>query len=224
MANPRTGIDVVKVLHAEQRLTIHRPLPPAGTVVAKTRVLEVIDKGAERGAILITERTLHEKAGGELLCTQMSSTFCRGNGGFGGSVTASPSPHAMPSSAPQRSADTRTSRRAALIYRLSGDYNPLHCDPQTAAAAGFREPILHGLCSYGIAARSIIEIFCDGDGDLLRALDVRFSSPVYPGETLRTEMWSDGSVIAFRTRVLERDVVVLNHGRAQVGPLAEVRE
>ncbi len=216
MANPRTGIDVVKVLHAEQRLTLHRPMAPTGTVIGRTRIVEIVDKGVGRGAIVISERKVHDSASGELLSTQVSSTFCRANGGFGGPVTDGPAPHPIPDNAPDATVDICSSRRAALIYRLSGDYNPLHCDPDVAAAAGFREPILHGLCTYGIAARAVVDACCDGDADRLATFDVRFSAPVYPGETLRTEIWRQDGAAAFRTLVPERGIVVLNHGRAAI--------
>jgi acyl dehydratase len=103
------------------------------------------------------------------------------------------------------------------VYRLSGDRNPLHADPAAAAKGGFARPILHGLCTYGVAGRAIIRACCGNDPARLRGLQVRFSSPVYPGETIRTEMWSDGEQVSFRARVLERDVVVLNNGLARLG-------
>jgi len=216
MTNPRTGIDMLKVLHAEQRLQLHRPIPPAAPVIGRTRIVEVVDKGAGRGALVISERKVHDKASSELLCTQVSSTFCRANGGFGGPVTDGPVPHPIPEGPPDVTVEIRSSRRAALVYRLSGDYNPLHCDPDVAAAAGFREPILHGLCTYGIAARAVVDACCDGDADRLATFDVRFSAPVYPGETLRTEIWRQDGAAAFRTLVLERGTIVLNHGRALI--------
>ena len=121
-----------------------------------------------------------------------------------------------PTSAPTRHVDIKVAPNAALIYRLSGDRNPLHADPKAAAAGGFAKPILHGLCTYGVAGRAIIRACCDNDPTRLRALQVRFSAPVYPGETVRTEMWPDGERVSFRARVLERDLVVINNGLARV--------
>ncbi len=121
-----------------------------------------------------------------------------------------------PRAAPSKSVDIRTHPNSALIYRLSGDRNPLHADPKAAAAGGFKTPILHGLCTYGVAGRAIIKGCCGGDPSRLRSLQVRFSSPVFPGETIRTEMWPDGERVSFRARAVERDVVVLNNGLAMV--------
>ena len=217
LASAGTGVNYLRVLHAEQALRIHRPLPAEGRVISRTRVTEVVDKGAAKGAIVFTERTLHAEQHDEILATVTTASFCRANGGFGGPVTKGPDPHPLPSSPAQFSVDIPTSRRAALIYRLSGDFNLVHGDPDVARAAGFSEPILHGLCTYAIAGRAIIEAACGHDAGRLISLAVRFSAPVYPGETLRTEMWRDGDVISFRTTVPGRDnVVVLNNGRAEI--------
>jgi len=210
-ADPGTGIDYTKVLHAEQTFELHRPLPTKGEVVGRTRVAEVIDKGAGRGAIVITQRDLYFDGQDSPTATLRSSLFCRADGGFGGPVSESPKPHAMP----EREADGRlaitTLRQAALIYRLSGDVNPLHCDPELAASVGFREPILHGLCTFGTAIRSALEAACV-DPASVQAGGARFTSPVYPGETLETEIWRDGATITFRTHILDRDARALNHG------------
>jgi acyl dehydratase len=122
----------------------------------------------------------------------------------------------VPEGTPDAHLDLATLPQAALIYRLSGDYNPLHADPDVAAAAGFKRPILHGLCSYGIAARAILKLCCSNDPAALAQFDLRFSAPVYPGETIRTEIWRNGAEISFRARVVERDVVVLNNGLAKL--------
>jgi acyl dehydratase len=214
MSDPRSGIDMVKVLHAEQQLEIHRPLPVEGSSVAQTRVIDVIDKGAGKGALILMQRTLRDQASGELLCTQLSTAMARGNGGAGGSGNPGPAPAALPERAPDAVIDIETSPRSALLYRLSGDYNPVHADPAVAARAGFSAPILHGLASYGIAARALLQA-C-GEGASLRSIGVRFSAPVYPGETLRSEIWRDGNLLSFRARVLQRDVLALNNGHAVV--------
>lgn len=217
LREPATGVDYLKVVHGEQWLALHQPLPSGGTVIGRSRVTAVIDKGAGKGALIYVERKLFAQAGGEPLATLTMSIFARSNGGFGGPASGPTPPlHALPDRAPQRTCDLATLPRQALIYRLSGDYNPLHADPKVARAAGFPVPILHGLCTYGIAGHAIIRTYCDYDAGRLRALQVRFSAPVYPGETLRTEMWQQGRVISFRCRSLERDVVVLTNGRAEL--------
>ena len=216
MTNPETGIDYVKVLHGEQHLKIHKDLPVEGTIVAQNKVIDVVDKGADKGALIINERKLYEQASGDLLCTQKSVIFARGNGGFGGPVTASAKPHALPDREPDATIDIPTSAQAALLYRLNGDYNPLHADPVVAEKAGFKAPILHGLASYGVAARAVLKSIDDTGSPRLKSFGLRFSAPVYPGETIRTEVWRDGNEVSFRARVLERDVIALTNGIAVV--------
>ena len=208
--------DYSKVLHGEQYLTLHRPLPPSGAVVGKTRVTNLLDKGKEKGAVLYVERRIVDKASGTPIATMTSAAVLRGDGGFGGKPGPQPEPHKLPEGAPTRHVDIKTAPNAALIYRLSGDKNPLHADPKAAAAGGFKTPILHGLCTYGVAGRAIVKACCGGDPARLTGLQVRFSAPVFPGETIRTEMWPDASQVSFRARVVERDVVVLNNGLAKL--------
>lgn len=219
-----TGIDWVKVLHGEQSLTIHRPIPAAATVIGSMRVTGIVDKGRDKGAILVQERTLRDKATGELLATLEHLTFCRGDGGFSeqpgnGPRGGDPAPAAKPATpdtAPDLVCDLPTMPQAALIYRLCADLNPLHADPKVARAAGFPKPILHGLASFGVAGHAIVKTCCDYDPTRLKSIGLRFSGPVFPGETLRTEIWRQGGRIQFRARSLERDVVVLSHGVAEV--------
>ena len=217
MTDPESGIDYVKVLHGEQHLEIHQDLPVEGTVVAENKVTDVVDKGADKGALIVNERKLYEQASGDLLCTQKSVIFARGNGGFGGPVTASPNPHALPDREPDATVDIPTSTQAALLYRLNGDYNPLHADPAIAEKAGFKAPILHGLASFGIVARAVLQSLNNTDSSRLKSFGLRFSAPVYPGETIRTEIWRDGNEVTFRARVPERDVIALTNGIAVVG-------
>ena len=218
MTNPDTGIDFVKVLHGEQRLEIHKPLPTEGCIIGRTRVTDVIDKGANKGALIIIERKLYEQQTGDLLNTQAAIIFARGNGGFGGPATSAPAPHALPDREPDIVVDIATSPQAALLYRLNGDYNPLHADPGIAQKAGFSAPILHGLATYGIAARAVLQ-GCDiDDASRLGSFDLRFSAPVYPGETISTDIWKDGDTCSFRARIAERDALVLNNGRAVIAP------
>ncbi|WP_281019436.1 MULTISPECIES: MaoC family dehydratase [unclassified Minwuia] len=213
--NEDTGVDWVKVLHGEQGMEIHKPIPVNGKLTGKSTMTEIIDKGAGKGALMYSERVVYDESG-DKVCTLTSTTFGRGDGGFGGPEKPAPKPHALPDRAPDGFVDLSTRPEAALIYRLSGDYNPLHADPDVATAAGFKAPILHGLCSFGIACHALVKALCDYDGDRLKKMGLRFTSPVYPGETLRTEYWQDGNDISFRTTVLERDVVVLNNGYATI--------
>jgi acyl dehydratase len=219
LEEPWTGVDWVKVLHGEQSIRIHKPLPTAATVRARTRVTEVVDKGAAKGALIYTERDVYDCASGDLLCTLGASAFARGDGGF----AAAPGPghpvHHVPARAPDLVRDSPTLPQAALIYRLSGDLNPLHAVPAVARAAGFAAPILHGLATLGVAGHAILAACCAYDPARLRSMGLRFSAPVYPGETIRTEMWRDDGVVSFRSRVVARDVVVLDNGRAEVADL-----
>ena len=216
--DPRTGIDWVKVVHGEQRLTVHAPLPASGMVISRTRNTHVIDKGADKGAIIINERTLHGEDGA-CLATLRQSTFCRGDGGFGqGDASPEPLPP-TPEGEPDLRCELRIAPNAALLYRLNADPNPLHVDPEVARQAGYPRPILHGLCSYGVAAHAIVKSCCDYDASRLTSLNTRFSAPVYPGETLQCDIWrqADGQ-IQFLARSRERNVVVMSHGTATVQP------
>ena len=217
---PGTGIDWVKLLHGEQTLRIHKPLQASATVIGQSRVARIIDKGVGKGALLLIERRITDKASGELLATVEQLNFLRGDGGYSTNGQKSDEPVAAPLSMPERAPDAvcdlQTRPEGALIYRLSGDDNPLHADPATARAAGFERPILHGLATYGVAGHAVLKVACDSRPERLAMLYTRFTAPVYPGETLRTELWLDGSEVRFRTRALERDVLVLNNGRAEI--------
>ena len=214
---PDTGLTWQKILHGEQSFTLHAPLPEAGTLIGRMRIVEIIDKGAGKGALIYSERTLTDKATGALVATVEGTSFARADGGFGGPSGPVKPVHALPDRAPDLTHDHRTLPGQALIYRLSGDDNPLHADPAVARGAGFDRPILHGLSTLGVAAWSITAALADGDAAALRHLRLRFSAPVHPGETIRTEMWREGDAIGFRARVVERDVVVLNNGLARLG-------
>ena len=211
---PETGINYVKVVHGEQSLLLHKPLPKSGTVIGKTKLSHIVDKGADKGAVLVFARELFDKSTGAKIATVSSSSFARGDGGFGKGDEPPPAAPATPDGKPDAVCDFATLPQAALIYRLSGDYNPLHAEPAVGKAAGFKQPILHGLCTYGVAGRAILKTICGYDSDKLMGVSVRFSSPVYPGETIRTEMYRDGKRVLFRSRVVERDVVVLSNGVA----------
>lgn len=218
--NPEFGIDWVKLVHGEQHLTLHRPLPASGTVIGRNRIARLVDKGKDKGALMYTERRISEKSSGDALATLVSVAFCRGDGGF--SVNGQPSdepPAALPpvpDGPAEKVCDIATRPEMALIYRLSGDSNPLHADLEVAKSAGFPRPILHGLATYGVSFRAILKTYLDYDPAPFKSMNVRFSAPVFPGETIRTEMWRAGGRISFRARVLERDTVVLNNGWAEV--------
>lgn len=210
-ADPATGVNYELVLHGEQRLTLQRGLPSAATVRARNRVVGIVDKG--RDALVYLERTLTDEGTGSLLATQTSTAFCRGAGGYQGQSDAALPVHRVPGGRPDLTIDHVTLPQQALIYRLSGDLNPLHSDPAVAARAGFPRPILHGLCTYGIAGYAMLAGLCDGDPGRLRRLDARFSSPAFPGETFRTEIWHDGpGAAAYRCSVPARQVVVIDNG------------
>lgn len=206
------GIDYTRIVHGEQRLTIHAPLPPAGTMISTSRCLGVSDKGKDKGAVLNVESTISDAATGKLHATATMTLMCRGDGGFGG-----PSGGELPlRPIPERPHDTevtiQTLPQQAAIYRLSGDRNPLHIDPERATSVGFPGPILHGLCSYAIAARALAKACCDGDPDQIEQLAVRMSSPVYPGEAITAKIWRDGNDVSFECVIAERGVTVLKNG------------
>jgi acyl dehydratase len=212
-----TGINIDHVLHGEQRLTIEAPLPPVGAVRRKMQVTRIVDRGEGRGAFVCTEDRLFDAQDGRLLARLEATILCRDEGGRGGSHTDMPAPQPIPERAPDGSIAIPASPQQALIYRLSGDTNPLHSDPIHAANAGFPRPILHGLASYGTACLALLCELADGDPARLRGLDLRFTSPVFPGEALRLDYWrmQDGAV-AFRLSAVERDVVVASNGRLEL--------
>jgi acyl dehydratase len=205
-----------KSVHGEQTLEIHRPLPVEGELVGVPRLVSVVDKGADKGALIVTERSVYDLKSGDHLCTLEHTTFCRGDGGFGGPSGPLRVPHAIPDKEPELTCDLPILPQAALIYRLSGDYNPLHADPAHARDVGFDRPILHGLCTLGIAGHALLKTCCEYDPSRIKSMEVRFSAPVYPGETLRTHMWRQGSIVSFRCTTVERGAVVLNNGKAQL--------
>jgi acyl dehydratase len=216
LRQPDLGITWTHVVHGEQGLVLHEPVAPQGTVIGRTRILDVLDKGEGKGALVYSERAISDKASGRLLATLTQTTFCRADGGFGGPKRETPRSHALPARAPDGVCDLPTRPEMALIYRLSGDVNALHADPKFATAAGFPRPILHGLATFGVAGRALLKAVCGYDPARLTAMSGRFSAPVFPGETIRTEFWRDAGVVSLRARVVERDLIVIDNGRAEV--------
>jgi acyl dehydratase len=217
LARPDSGVNFGLLLHAEQSLRIHKPMPAEGTVRSHTAIDEIYDKGAAKGAVMYMTRKLFDDVSGDLLVTLGSVAFLRGDGGFGGKSEGAPKPRPVPADRPPDSIATLpAATNQALIYRLAGDYNPLHIDPEVARLAGFERPILHGLAAYGMAGRALIKVLCNDDPARLRRLDVRFTSPVYPGEPLHVEIWNVGpGDAAFRLVASGRKVVVVDFGRVE---------
>ena len=212
MREPQYGFNWQQVLHAEEELIIHEPLPTAGTLIGETFVDEVVDRGKDKGVFVYTRKELTAADSGKQYATVISNTLARGDGGFGGPTEGRPKPPALPPGDPDHICDISTLPQQALIYRLSGDMNPLHADPDIARGVGFERPIMHGRCTMGVAQRAILKTCCDNDPAMIKSMRLRFSAPFLPGETLRTEIWRSGDQVHFRSSSLERDTVVLNNG------------
>jgi acyl dehydratase len=224
LTNPTFDASVAKLLHGEQRLEIARPLPAEGEIIAEHRIRAVVDKGRESGSLVYFEKRILDAQTRDPLCSSMQTFFLRGDGGCGNYGT----PPAALLPAPTRAADLvdemRTSASAALLYRLNGDWNPLHVDVSAARAAGFERPILHGLCVFGSVAYLLTRSLCDHDPRRIVSLAARFASPVFPGDTIRLEGCRDDDVLHFRVLVPERDQVALSHGVARIRRTAEPGE
>jgi acyl dehydratase len=216
LTEPALGIDYVKVLHGEQGIVFERPLEPTATVRGEYEVLSVDDKGPGKGAVISFEKRIVDAKSGAIICRVRSTYFLRGDGGCGSWKQPPTLPPALPDRAADRVVDVPTLPRQALIYRLCGDYNPVHIDPEVAGKAGFAKPILHGLCTFGIACFGLVQHLCAGDPARLAEIFARFSRPVYPGDTIRLELFEEGNSWRFRARTLERDEVVLERGLARL--------
>jgi acyl dehydratase len=212
--NPSLKIDWIKILHGEQSFEIFGPLPAEGLVRGEYEIIAVEDKGPVKGAVMHVIKRLYDVGTGKLLANVASVYMLRGDGGQGAFGAAPEPPAPLPSGEPDIHIDIRTLPQSALIYRLSGDLNPIHIDPAAAVRAGFPQPILHGLCSMGLATRALIETVCEGDPARIRSVSLRFSKPVFPGETVRVELFKAGDAFRFRARAVERDAVVLDRGCA----------
>jgi acyl dehydratase len=210
--DPALGLDWKRILHGEQRVQLHRPVPTQAHVVARTRITDVVDKGPGKGAVLYARREIMDAVTREPLATVTMVTFARGDGGCGSHGEGLLPLPEMPSREPDRVMAFATSPQAALLYRLAGDTNPLHAEPRVAQQAGYSRPILHGLCMFGLATWQVGESACEGDPTRVRSLAGRFTAPLYPGETLRTEVWHEGEASRFRVSVPARGVVVFDRG------------
>jgi len=211
----KAKLNMIMIVHGEQGVTLHQPMPASADVISDTKVVNCYDRGASKGAIIEVETNVRLKKDNSPLCTLTSKTFARGNGGFGGEDVPASIPVEL-NDTPDIIHEVTTTEDQALIFRLSGDSNPLHSDPNFAKMAGYPKPILHGLCSYGVACRSIVETLCEKDSKKLKKFNVRFSSPVFPGETIVTEMWKKDDEIHFQSKVKERDKVVLKNGVCKI--------
>ena len=213
LAHPDSGVDPNAVLHAAQRFQILGKLPQAGEVESRSRVAEVVDKGPGNAALLRIETELRDEAD-RLFALLERTAFIRGGGGFGGSAGApSPRPVAPPKAAPDLIVDLDTAPEQALLYRLNGDLNPLHSDPSVASKAGFKAPILHGLCTVGVVTHALLKGLVGYRPEAIRSVRLRLSSPVYPGETIRTELWRNGH---FRAVVPSRGMTIIDDGFAEL--------
>jgi len=205
-------INFLMVVHGEQKVELHKPLPTSGTFTAQGRTVGAFDKGKDKGAVIVNETVWTDEAG-EKVATLTGSTFARGDGGFGGPSEGQPEPHQIPSRKADLSVDISTREDQALLYRLNGDRNPLHSDPESAKRSGFPRPILHGLCTYGITCRAVLQAITGYDPDQILSHQARFSAPVFPGDTITVDLWKDGSVISFEARVKDRNATVIKHGK-----------
>lgn len=216
MSDPETGIDYSRIVVGEVALSLYRPLPVSGSLIARHHIVRVHDKGVGRGALVVVARELVDEKG-EAYAQFEQTTFCRADGGFSTvNGESDPLPKTTVSTRPDRPADANyshpTLEQQALIYRLTGDLNPLHFDLETAKRVGFNRPILHGMASFGIAAWSVLRALGHANADDLSHISCRMSAPVFPGSTLKTRVWSEGKLIWFETESDGR--LVLTNGRA----------
>jgi acyl dehydratase len=208
-----SGGNAAQVLLAGLRLELYRPLPAAADLMVNRRMLAVDDKGAVQGAMIVVQSEVRMAKDDTALFTLESTLIARSDGGIGGPRGMPPERHTLPTRDPDLSCASATRPDQALLFRLSGDRNPLHADPEAARKAGFPRPLLHGRCTYGIACRAILNTICDYDHTLITGFEARFCAPVYPGDTLTTDMWQDRNIVSFRCSVKARNSVVLSNGK-----------
>ena len=204
---PGLAVNIARVLHGEQDLEIHRPLPANATARHRARISSLYDKGK---AAVITLEVTSGPADQDPWCVNRFTIFARGEGGFGGDPAPPPSNEA-PDREPDLVVESPTMSHQALIYRLSGDKNPLHADPDFAKLGGFDTPILHGLCTYGVVCKAVVDNLLDGDTTAVGRYAVRFAGVVFPGETIVTSMWRESDRILLSATTKERGEPVLSH-------------
>jgi acyl dehydratase len=209
----KIGLNRALTVHGEESITWHRPMPAAGSVIASSRVVGAYDKGP-KGAVIEREMQLRD-VDGTLLVSLLRTAFARGDGGFGG-PSETPPPHQVPTRVADLVLEFATRPDQALLYRLCGDRNPLHADPAAAKAGGFPRPILHGLCTYGICCRAILQAYCGFEPERMRTLTARFSAPVLPGDRIAVRLWKDHDIVSFEASVPGRDVTVIKNGRSRI--------
>nr|XP_020006792.1 peroxisomal multifunctional enzyme type 2 [Castor canadensis] len=217
---PGLSVNFVKLLHGEHYLELYKPLPREGKFKCEASIADVLDKGS--GLVILLD--VYSYSGKELVCYNQFSVFIVGSGGFGGKQTSEKAKPAVvvPSRPPDAVLTDTTSLNQAALYRLSGDWNPLHIDTTFASMAGFKKPILHGLCTFGFSARHILRRFAENDVSRFKAIKVRFAKPVYPGQTLQTEMWEEGNRIHFQTKVQETGDIVISNAYVDLLPASGV--
>jgi acyl dehydratase len=210
------GADPVTALHGEQKIELHRVITMPLNVRVQGSVVEVYDKGAERGAVLVTRHEITDADDGGRIATLTTTCFARGQGGGGGSAAPAAPPHVVPERAPDHIFEVVTPLELALYYRLTGDRNPIHAEPAVARAAGFPRPILHGLNTFGISCRAVLETYADFDPARIASHEARFASPVFPGDALSVRLWRDADIVSFEVHVPSRSVAVLKNGRVRL--------
>ena len=211
------GINYKMVLHGEEEIVFHRPMPVAARLVTDSGIAAVFDKGTDKGAIIQRRTVLKQAEDGAPIATINRFIFARADGGCGAPASGAPVPHAVPARARDASVTYASRPEQAALYRLCGDRNPLHIDSAVAAMAGFPAPIMHGLCNYGMTCRAVLETCCDFDPTRILSHAARFSSPFFPGETLRIDLWRDGDIVSFEAVAVERGVTVIRNGKAVIG-------
>jgi acyl dehydratase len=216
-ADRATGIDATTVVNGGQGLVLHERIPAEATVRSQTRVTGLIDKGAGRGALIYLERTIVDHASGRRLATVSTTLFCRNDGGFGGSGGLVQAEPRVPDREPDLTVDLPSLPQSHLLYRLNGDHHPLHVDPEFARSVGFPGPILHGLCTFGMAGHALLQAVCGYEPRGLTSLRARFSAPVFPGETLTVGIWREDAAVSYRAWVRARNSIVLDNGHATIG-------